>query len=360
MPSIILIHGIGDHADSSFKTSFTNIFNYLHKEFYKNVPNLNEHCNVELINYDTIFDKILEKQRKSTQQGSITASDNKIFQSLLSYGETIREDNFFTKSALDAFIYNTFLARAVEAEAGEQFYKAYNSTVKNGNVDDCHVICHSLGTAVMHNLLHRLFDTMNKQENTPKYLSYPYNKIKSLTMLANVSRVFPHARDPYSSRVKPDLSNGMCKYFRNVYHEFDLVALFRKFNPTAIWDNDTLFNYVEIRFNEVVDLHRMAPDVFSEERQLWNIHSFEHYLACPDVHVGIMNDIFRKSEDRPKKNEIDKYTKHWHKLSLMGIWEELKQTKDSADFSDGIDDEAEKLKDIYSNFARFFNSDTTE
>lgn len=348
---IIFVHGVGNHTFESFKKECIDTLDWVASQ-YPNVPKISDAFDIRSICYDTVFDKVLENARKSMT--NLSEAQASILKSLKDYQDVIAEDSFWTENALDAMVYKTFLADAVDAEVAEQFYTLYNETVKDGNVRPCHVICHSLGTSVMHNVFQRLYATRDSQSARYKYLDPIKNSLASITMLANVSRLFPRPISPYKSIVKPG-PDGICNTFIDARHTLDPIPTVRPFKPNGHWDNYALNGFKTIEFADVIDLHALDHSIISASAPTLNVHAVQHYLANPDVHQELFKELFDSSK-RPSPQKSAEYRTKWKGASIESAIRKLKNRLEHLDLQDGLEDEKVDLAALLEKLKRFFDN----
>tara|TARA_R110001592_G_scaffold177796_1_gene418194 strand:- start:8277 stop:9335 length:1059 start_codon:yes stop_codon:yes gene_type:complete len=348
---IIFVHGVGNHTLESFKKECIVTLDWIASQ-YHNVPKISDAFDIRSICYDTVFDKVLANARKST--ANLSEAQTNVLKTLKDYQDVITEDTFWTENALDAMVYKTFLADAVDSEAAEQFYTLYNETVKDGNVLPCHVICHSLGTSVMHNVFQRLYATRDLQTGQYKYLDPIKNSLASITMLANVSRLFPRPINPYHSVVKPG-PDGICNTFIDARHTLDPIPTVRPFKPQGYWDKYALNGFKTIEFADVIDLHALDQSIISISEPKLNVHAVQHYLTNPDVHQELLKGLFGSSK-RPSPQKAAEYRTKWKGESIESAARALENRLERLDLQDGLEDENVDLTALLKKLKRFFDN----
>jgi len=352
-PLVILVHGVGDHDDKNFKAQCVNTLDWASTQYAK-VPKFSDACDVRSVAYDDIFDKVLANAREVSASGdAFKPSVSSVVQTLALYQDSIKDDNFFTENALDAVVYKSFLAGAVEAAAASRFYKIYNESIlPSGKRRPVHIICHSLGTAVMTNVLHRLYSAKDLSRDRNKYLSLPYNQIRSITMLANVAPLFPRSGKPESTQVRP---GSICETMINARHLFDLIPLLKPFNPDNDWSPVEMALYTNVEFTDIVDLVKLDTSIISAKEPKLNVHAVEHYLAQPNVHQQLFRVLYNQKY-YPTDTECQAYVTKWKANSIVGAAKKLQsqftQLNPDSDPQAQIDD----LVKQYEALAAFFKS----
>ena len=351
-PIVILVHGVGDHDEHNFKAQCVKTLDWVSTQ-YANVPKFSEYCDIRSIAYDDIFDKVLANAREARASGNtFTASQVSIVNALAHYQDAIAEDNFFTENALDAYVYKTFLAGAVEAAVASRFYKIYNESLnEDGTRCSVHLICHSLGTAVMTNVLHRLYVAKDLGRDESKYLDTAHNKLSSITMLANVAPLFPRCgMAPENTAVRP---TQICDVFINARHRLDPIPAVKPFAPKGEWSAAEMALYSDVEFSDIVDLVALDTSIISADEPKLNVHAVEHYLAQSLVHQNLFFNIM-PADKHPTSLEMQAYASKWVANSIEGAAQALKDSLTQFDVTNGIEDDVDELKVLYKKLAVFF------
>lgn len=149
-----------------------------------------------------------------------------------------------------------------------------------GNARNVHFVAHSLGTAVLHELLSALA--------TGAWTPAGSNQIDGLAAtrwrpmgihtVANVTKILELDRNPaYESVVRPGPPNdsgSYCMIYRNYAHRFDPIAQASPFQPP--WAANGFYDsYEPIRIKDVK-----------------KVHDLTHYLHLPIVHVPMLESMF--------------------------------------------------------------------
>jgi len=143
----------------------------------------------------------------------------------------------------------------------------------------CSVLAHSLGTSVAHDCLHILGSNPTwKDPETEKVWRNAFKpddfRFSGIFMVANVSRLLQTDIKAYESIVRPGPSldrSSYCASYYDVRHTLDPIPMPFPFEPDG-W--------------------QPGPDVIAVQHiRDWNIHSLEHYLDNPGVHIPLLRKL---------------------------------------------------------------------
>jgi hypothetical protein len=176
---------------------------------------------------------------------------------------------FFWNGPVDVLFYRLFFDRDIRAHLREQIAQAL---VSDGaaSLPPCSFICHSLGTAVLH-------DTLAELLTAPEQFGgFANMDIQLYASISNVSKVLQSIANPHSSAVRPIGAPGdaripaFVRQFLNAHHAADPVAHIGMFRPS--WDPAVAF-YRDVELDQLkfVDVHGLVP-----------------YLKHPQVHIPIL------------------------------------------------------------------------
>jgi len=189
-------------------------------------------------------------------------------------------DTFVWTHAMDVVLYRFFklVRQAVDIKVANQMLAATDMKFSSWSI-----IAHSLGTAVTHNTLQKLYTTgliagqppLKTQETRPRVLA----------MVANVSRVLqlPTVK-VFSSKVMPGpaLQDRACDTYLNARHVFDPFMYPQPFEPDHTWPTPDTFDPTQYQ--------HIRPTNIALDR-LIDVHDLENYLQNPRVHVPIFRGI---------------------------------------------------------------------
>lgn len=276
-PVILLVHGMGTHAPNDITNEFTKGVNQA--ATYLGLENFNIADKVEFkeYNYSEKLDKI--RQDAADYQGSISQYLNflsvgrlgNIAKQLSSIEAKFGQDNFLYTHWLDVAYYGlTYHNEEIRLEWAEELSKLILYCHKNGK--KLHVVGHSLGTAVVHDALAKLYrEKVDLGDNF--HLSAASERFESLWMVANVSRllyILTRFIDPNYSITHDSNSDtaGCANYFYNVRNLFDPFLMVKCYEREI--EHGRHIQFKEVRKLENDDL-KVNP------------HDLTEYMACPDV-----------------------------------------------------------------------------
>ena len=332
-PIVVVIHGMGVHTADSFKKEVTDPLDTVCSQFTKlKNKKFSEYFEVVSIDYDHIWNKI--RKALAENAGSIEARLANISgvsqiaavtAKLTSIEAKFNSDEFLYTHVLDVILYRTFYGEQTRVHVARKLLDAIRKA--NAIQKPIHVIAHSLGTAVMHDVLHKLYEN-DYTDATPSDLGLPYDNlsptesgIDSLYQVANVSRVVDATQDAHDSAVRPGAAH-LCRQMVNIHHEFDPFTLVKPFHRSREdnwisgedWDSGI---YRDIEFNDVTQL---------------NVHDIGHYLAHPDVYEDLLATIYQMFEIGSQE-ELETARDAYHDTTAEGLFDKVKQAKDSLDWS---------------------------
>lgn len=304
---LIVVHGMGVHSASSIKKTVVDAANEaLHRYPGYNSEKFENHVDVIGVGFDDIF----EKERKRLKQNNESLSDYlkgnstavpKFIQSIVSLENEIGKEAFFATHAFDVLLYLTLKGPEVRLRILEKIAKEFDRR----RDESIHVMAHSLGTAVLHDTLHKAY----KGGITDSKAGYSYkldcvdHKFDSLWMVANVSNLtatlspFGVKFDPYDSLVRPSRGNDGCaKYLYNLRHALDPFTKFYPFKPKKDdgWVPKPVFDeyYRYIRNTRIG--HTLNP------------HSLAGYLLDPNVSYRFLARVMPFGTFMPTGADADK------------------------------------------------------
>lgn len=184
---------------------------------------------------------------------------------------------YFWQGGVDILLYRVFDDVAIRSHVRSQITQALFDNAVAGVLPACGFITHSMGTAVMHDVLAEMF--LNPQE----FGGFVNMDIDIYVSLANVSKVLESVVNPHRSPVRPfgtaGIGRARCRAFINAHHEADPVPYLGLFNPD--WDPATT-PFRDIRIERIKE-----P----------NTHSYQRYLENPRVWVPVFRTLLETSID---------------------------------------------------------------
>ena len=320
-PIVLIIHGMGTHHNdeitidangraSSMTSTQNEVANGL-KETAKHLGfedfNLEEEVDLREFNYSKRLDEIRLKDAEKAQALAahlpILVDNNfaaDIAAKLTEEFAQADQDKFFFTHWMDVLYYGSmFWGEEIRVDLAAMLNNIFRERVQTSA--PVHIIAHSLGTAVLHDTLAKVFrndtDLTSKVPELSKELFAP----DSVFMLANVSRlvhILNGIADPHSSIVnsKPD---GCASRFFNYYNEFDPFTWFKR------WDTDIISGE-----------NRRITTV-----RKFNTHDLTEYAAAPSVAYSIIATVVNK---RIRSGKYEHAVVEHAKTAVNKSFEEIK------------------------------------
>jgi hypothetical protein len=314
---VLLVHGMGTHEPGKISEIFTKALTDRANCFELNFDLTQEDCQLEEYNYSEHFDAIRQQfadNAAAMQTGFSYLSGGGLPASLIQYlteqEAKFSKDEFLYTHWLDVLLYSsTYFGEQIRA----QFAQKYHELGTQHGHDNLHVVCHSLGTAVVHDSFAKLYrHGANIFDGIPDYEPGNFNS-KTLWTFANVSRLVNLLND----LEKPSLStvtaggDGCTNYLFNIRHQLDPFTWFKTYQRQA-----AALRHIE---NDVV-------------RNI-NTHDFYEYVTAPEVARELFAKIFEKAVAPDKYLACEE---SYRQDSLSGDFDELKaaleEIRDNADF----------------------------
>ena len=215
-------------------------------------------------------------------------------------------NSFLQTHLLDVALFYSFdiLCQQVQAHVAEQIVNRLLTDGQN-NIPSWSVVAHSLGTAVIAETLNALFSHRINGLRLPEA-----NKPLLVAMVANTSRLLWNKNaDFYSTKTRPvnQMGEGVFRHYLNIRHELDPVPRLKPFHPPP----EHWFDADVDRGGSYLDIALDADALQSE-----NVHSLDHHLSHPDVHVPLIRLLTRRP-DIITDQELVKQRKAWKKKTLQ-------------------------------------------
>ncbi|MET0053100.1 MAG: hypothetical protein ABW095_18740 [Candidatus Thiodiazotropha sp.] len=277
--TLIVIHGMGTHTEATVKKEVRSA---LESAFgtYSSLKGKkpSDFFDLVAVEYNSFF----EDYRKALANKSdvITALRGvqgnfpllpKAVDEIAGLEQELTNDSFFATHWLDVILYRfTLLAEPIRLKVAEAIVKA---VIAKGS-SNVHVLGHSLGTAVLHDTLAKLYGPIPGPTN----LSNTSDRLGGVYQIANVSRLLQTFSKVGSSDVRPGI--GCCTVFTEHRHKFDPFTKFKPFDPinNGEWIPTNIFRsaYLLNEPNEVTST---------------NVHALGHYLLNPSVHLPLLRQL---------------------------------------------------------------------
>ena len=268
-PIVLVIHGMGTHALGEMKKDVSEGLNEAAVNF--GLESFKIESKVEFIEFN--YSDFLEVIRKRDAAQAATMADHltllkahglgaSVVEELTSFFSDFDEDEMLYTHWMDVVYYGLmFWGEKIRVDCA----KKLNDVLVTAHAEnrDVHIVAHSLGTAVLHDTLAKLYrgdvDITSKVAN----LDIAKFTVKSIWMVANVSRllnILNDIADPENSIVHSG-HDGCAASFYNVRNKFDPFTWIKKYDRQGA-------NLETIEVNTV--------------RQL-NTHDMKEYMATPYV-----------------------------------------------------------------------------
>lgn len=324
-PIVVLIHGMGTHTApkpnsnerGSFGKECIDTFNKAFEMYPAlEAEKIEDKVDFVEVHYSHIFDNVRKEMAENGQkfkdllQGAgALANVPGLVNKVIEFESSLDQDKFFYTHWLDVIFYKLYFGEFVRVHVAEKLGEIIS---KNGT-KNIHVLAHSLGTAVIHDTLSKLYNEGYADNDNIADLSPVTHKLSSLWQIANVSRlansVMPIA-DPYKSLVKPG-SEGITANMMNIHHKYDPFTLPKKFarSDNGKWVPSNVFKnkYLDVETSVITQL---------------NTHSITQYLHDPSVHLYLFNALGIKL---PHKTQRDKAMDDYKNLVIDQAEANIKQ-----------------------------------
>lgn len=363
-PFVIILHGMGDHDESTLKKDVEDTLNPIADQFNclsNNVTHaFSDQVEMRYITYDNVWNEA--RERIATKAGSMAErlEGLNIYPSaiarLTSLEAKFNDNSFWYTHLLDVILYRTMIGQQAQIEVAKQIVAIFIEA--NAAGQPCHFIGHSLGTALLHDTLFKLHskkfapDAIHPDKDY-RLIAGLTNSIDSITMIANVSQLFdkvgnvnikdPSYISPYKTNINPG-PHGICQHFTNVLHRLDPIPILYKFKPYKYWDAETLKRYHDIKTKRSSQL---------------NVHSLSHYLKDPLVYEKLFSiilfDIYI-----PTDNELTNARELHHNDTALGHYETFIDSLEGLEIDIKYNKEKEALTFIDNHSIRKFEGALTE
>ncbi|PTQ86728.1 hypothetical protein [Agitococcus lubricus] len=288
---LIALHGMGTHTEDSLKKEIVDAANNALRR-YPNYEsrNIEDSVIIKPIEYNSIFEETRQKISNANQPISqfLKNHDKNLSPHFLSdivnAEESLGQESNFNTHWLDVILYMTAIGERVRHHVALKLLEIIKeATAQQQNI---HLLGHSLGTSVLHDVLWKLYTGGVIDKSGKKHtLDATDNKLRSIWMFANVSvlvsrfsSISPH---PLTTIVKPGAnSNGCTEIFANIHHKYDPFTIPYAFKvsqndgwiPPDIWQKDYI-------------------DILTEKITRTDTHSLGGYIEDPAVTYPFLSQI---------------------------------------------------------------------
>jgi hypothetical protein len=191
---------------------------------------------------------------------------------------------YFWQGGVDLLLYRMLNDVAIRSHVRSQVTKALADNAENGVLPACGFVTHSMGTAVMHDVLAEIF------ANPQTFGGFVNMDIDIYVSLANCSKIMENLSNPQTSTVRPFGATGVgrarCRSFINAHHAADPIPYLGLFTPD--WSTATT-PYRDVRIDRIKE-----P----------NTHSYQRYLENPRVWVPIFRTLLETSISKQQANDL--------------------------------------------------------
>jgi hypothetical protein len=312
---IFLVHGMGDTVPGWSKPVQALIKQKYNLYRISQRQKFDTNFTFKEINYNHVFESHIEKweENASSVTNILEASgiDSDLLSTLTGFSSRTARKDFSSTHVLDVILYRFMrgIKSQVIAHISEQLVGKLN---ESQTVPPYSIICHSLGTAVMHDVMQANLTTDHFPLSTAHGLPRVYMTI------ANVSHVLEDSdSNVYSSAVRPQLSDRnrlyACSQFVNVAHTLDPFTRVRTFKPD--WKKGASAALDNLRYDayEPVSISGLTG---------YNPHDFEHYLQSPETHVALFRNLLTKRSI--SDTELEEQMEQHRQLTIGGQFDAVK------------------------------------
>lgn len=277
-PMVLVIHGMGTHKPGETKKIIAEGLNQAANNFGLADFDINDKVEFFQFNYSDFLDEIRLKDAEkagdiikhiSLLQGR--GLGEKTAGKLIELFADFDEEQMFYTHWMDVIYYGMmFWGEKIRVDLAKNIN---DRMIERGLGNrDLHIIAHSLGTAVLHDTLAKLFRKDTDITSAVPQLDTDRFQIDSLWMVANVSRllnILNDIADPNHSIVNSD-GGGCTDLLFNVRNEFDPFTWIKKYQR-PIENGGRHINVKTVR--EV------------------NTHDLKEYMAAPEVADAFFSNV---------------------------------------------------------------------
>ncbi len=326
-PVVVLIHGMGNHSApkpannerGSFGKECIDTFNTAFQMYPSlQASKIEDSVNFVEIHYNHLFDNFRKEMAQngqkfgdllggagaSTPLGSIPG----LVQAVIKFEASLGDDDMIYTHWLDVILYKLYFGEIVRVHVANKL----GDIISRNNTKDIHILAHSLGTAVLHDSLAKIYSHDYADNDDIADLSPVTHKLASVWQIANVSRLANSVlkiADPYHSLIKPG-AEGVTSTMMNIHHKLDPFTLIKKFSrpDTGKWIPNNIYknSYRDIETSEITQA---------------NTHAITQYLHDPSVHLYLFK---RLGIAMPTKSQREKASTDYKNLVIDAAKAKLK------------------------------------
>jgi hypothetical protein len=301
---LFLVHGMGDTVPG-WSTPVQALIKQKYQLYQTLKDNkFDKHFVFKELNYNHVFEGHIEKWKENaaavTNILEVSGIESELLSTLMGFTSKAARKEFASTHILDVVLYRFMkgIKSQVISHISEQLVGKLN---ESSTVPAYSIICHSLGTAVMH-------DVMQANLTTDHFpLSTAHGVPEVYMTVANVSRVLEDSdTNVYTSAVRPRLKDknrlSGCNQFINVAHKLDPFTMAKTFNPS--WKKGSARPLNNLKYDSYQQLSISGLTGT-------NPHDFEHYLEHPGTHVPLFRNLISKGafKDAEFKTHLEAHKK---------------------------------------------------
>jgi len=336
-PIVLVIHGMGTHLPGEMKSQVIGGLNEAAKNFGLEKFNIEDKVEFFQFNYSAFLDEL----RKKDADHATSMSEHLTFLQGYGLGESLvtKLTGFFANFGEDKMLYThwmdvvyyglTFWGEKIRVDCAKRLNDIMIES--NSSNREVHIVAHSLGVAVLHDTLSKIFrKDVDLTANVPG-LDVGKFKIKSVWAVANVSRllyVMNDIADPYKSTIRAG-GQGCCDLMVNVRNEFDPFTWVKQYNHPI----GTASQLVEVNTVRII-----------------NTHDIREYMSTPRVAGNFFSYLLGIDCDSNFDQAVEKYNETSINVSVQN----LKEAFSDIPKADDISDKLEALEKFFS-VAQEFN-----
>jgi len=286
---VFLVHGMGIH-ETGWESKYIDALNAVYGRYgFLAKKKLTDRFTFVPIGYDDVFRETVANWALGATAFEAEAQKAGLSSTRLTSwlkGADAVDNNFKWTHAADVLMYKLFslVRERVCVRVANQMVAALQEQIDKEGESRWSVMAHSLGTAVLHDTLARLWDKNSTLPGRDAF-SACNTQAQVIAMIANVSRLLETKTDsePYDTYETPVMPGSVgqegrgCMYYFNARHKLDPFTVPKMFDPQvwpdaqALLEEPPLYTHVEV-----------------EHVHQWNVHDIGHYLDHPDVHVPLL------------------------------------------------------------------------
>jgi len=326
--ALVAVHGMGQDTADSFKEEIRAALEAAVDSYPSHSwGDVKTQFDIIPIAYNDIFDEYRERMADRGRSvrdrlNSLPGTSNvavTVVNEIEEIEAEIDDDDFFKTHFLDVIFYRyTVLGEPVRIRAGRHIADA----VREYGSANVHLLGYSLGSAVLHDTLTKLYGPMQfTADGRARNLDANTHYLASIYMVANVSRLLESSWAHVKTSVVRPGELGIAAQFQEFRHKLDPFTWPKAFDPTnnGEWISQTDWSLNAYRLFEPTEVTAA------------NTHSLTHYLKNPAVHLPLLANLVRfRPRVADKKAAMDEYLK----ATALGKAQALEDTFENLNVTD--------------------------